>query len=145
MQGPILSEQIGFVQNNWQLLSVSDEQVGHSGNFAFDADPTTYWLAVGKKNHYITIDLKKDNIISGFAYTPAKGYPKGGLSHGVFQVSDDGKCWEDIEVFEFGNLKNDPSKRFWYLKKKVKAHYVRIKSLGDGNEGELAIAELDLF
>ena len=49
------------------------------------------------------------------------------------------------EFIDFRNLKNDPSKRFLYLKKMVMARYVWIKPLLAGVKENVDIAELDLF
>lgn len=50
------------------------------------------------------------------------------------------------ETFVFGNLINDPSKRFHYFKQVVKARYVRFETteIAAGEE-MVAIAEIDLF
>jgi alpha-L-fucosidase len=61
---------------------------------------------------------------------------------GTIQISDDGKNWKTTESFEFGNLKNDPTRRFHYLKQPVKAHFVRMDvNLAIGKD----IREFDLF
>ncbi len=103
------------------------------------------WKPAGKTSDYIAIDLGSEQTISGFAYTPKKEGGKGTVG-GTIRTSDDGKSWKEAESFEFGNLVNDPSKRFHHFKKAVKARYVKIEAaeIAAGTE-EAAIAEIDLF
>ena len=80
------------------------------------------------------------------AYTPQTAFGGGMMSKGIIEVSTDGKKWEPVSAFEFGNLVNDPSKRSLYFKQAVKAHYVRVTAQEiAGNSQALTIAELDLF
>ncbi|ULT28368.1 discoidin domain-containing protein [Sphingobacterium sp. E70] len=68
------------------------------------------------------------------------------MERGIIQVSNDGKNWETIENFEFGNLINDPTPRLHYFKKQVSARYIQIKATTiAGNKKTLAIAELDFW
>ena len=68
------------------------------------------------------------------------------MEAGVFKVSDDGKTWKEIDSFTFGNLINDPTKRYHHFKKTEKTRYIRIEAtrIASGSK-ELSIAELDLF
>lgn len=68
------------------------------------------------------------------------------IAGGSFEISSDGKRWKKVENFTFGNLVNDPTKRYCYLKKAVKGRYIRIVATeiaAGGNEA--SIAELDIF
>ena len=68
------------------------------------------------------------------------------MESGIFKIGDDGKTWNEVESFTFGNLINDPAKRYHYFNKPVKARFICIEATqiaGDGKE--LSIAELDLF
>lgn len=143
IKGAVLDEQIGFIQKDWKLLPETLSQEEHWGSLAFDADSKTYWESAGE--HCLAIDLGAKHSIQGFAYTPVKLLPEKSMRYGVLQISDDGKQWMDVESFDFGNLENDPSKRFLYLKKCVMARYVRIKPSIIEFGKSVAIAELDLF
>lgn len=103
------------------------------------------WKPTGKTPDYIAIDLGSEQTISGFAYTPKKEGGKGTVGCTI-RTSDDGKSWKEAESFEFGNLVNDPSKRYHHFKKAVKARYVKIEAaeIAAGTE-EAAIAGIDLF
>ena len=140
-KGAMLDEQMGFSRERCKILPDTQSSNGHSAELALDANPVTHWVSAG--NHHIGIDLGMERDIHGFAYLPVKQKPLLGMRYGVLQVSVDGQQWKDLESFDFGNLENDPSKRYFFLKKQAKARYVRVKSLlSDRN---IAIAELDIF
>ena len=112
---------------------------------AADENPATYWKANGT-NAAITIDLGKECELAGFAYTPQTENSDGMMAKGILKTSSDGKSWKEAGRFEFGNLINDPTKRYYYLKDKVNARYVRIETteVAAGNKS-VAAAEVDLF
>ena len=140
-KGPLSVEYFGIVKNNWKLVSVdSNESDKHKGQFAFDEDENTYWLSSSKKsNHHLTIYLGKTYNIIGFAYTPNPN--KGIIKKGVIKMSLDGKYWQFAEDFEFGNIVNDPTKRYHYFKKAIKSKYIKIIT----NNKQTAISEIDLI
>lgn len=146
-RGPLLQEQFGYAKRDWKLSGVSSETPGHAGNLVFDANPDTYWMsAAGEGTHCIDIDLGKKQTLRGFAYTPQKEHARGMMAKGIVKTSDDGKIWKEWEKFEFGNLINDPVKRYHYFKKAVTARFVRIETIETAANGkEAAIAELDFF
>lgn len=80
------------------------------------------------------------------AYIPQTAFGGGMMAKGIVEISADGKKWEAISAFEFGNLVNNPSKRSLYFKQAVKARYVRVTAQEiAGNSQALTIAELDFF
>ena len=83
--------------------------------------------------------------VSGFAFTPQKQGGKGTVA-GIIRISNDGKNWKEVERFEFGNLINDPSKRYHHFKQTVKARYVQVEAAEIAARTEVAaLAEIDLF
>lgn len=141
-KGAVHSEQQGLIKQEW---SVSVSNKGADITKAFDADPDTYWRGADKLQ-FITIDLKKVELLKGFVYTPQKENGEGMMAKGNILVSSDNQRWEKAGEFEFGNLINDPTKRFHYFKKSVKARYVRIEPTAIAANGtSIAIAEIDLF
>ena len=95
---------------------------------------------------YLTIDLRKIQKINGLAYTPQAGKSfRGGVTKIVVKISDDGQQWKTWEKIEFGNLVNDPTKRFHYFKKAVSARYVRIEPGIIAQEGKLVLDNIDLL
>lgn len=147
VNGPVVAERFGFVKRDWKLLGADSENAKHPAKLAFDADPATYWMSrEGAAQHFIAIDLQKAQLLSGFAYTPQNQHSRGMMAKGVIEVSNDGKKWSKVDDFEFGNLINDPTKRYHYFATPLTARYVRIKSTEiTGNGNELAVAEIDFF
>lgn len=147
IMGAVHRERFGLVKDGWKLVEASGEQPNHSAVMAFDADPNTFWMTEeDDTRRFITIDLGAERSLNGFAYTPQSQDDKGMMAKGVVKVSNDGKTWAEVENFEFGNLINDPTKRFYYFKKRVEARYVRIEAteIAAGDK-KVAIAELELF
>ena len=69
-----------------------------------------------------------------------------GTVAGIIRISNDGKNWKEVERFEFGNLINDPSKRYHHFKQTVKARYVQVEAAEIAARTEAAaLAEIDLF
>jgi alpha-L-fucosidase len=146
-KGPIATETFGIVKKDWKLLASDSENAKQGAAMAFDAKKETYWRSNANENqHYIAIDLGKTYSLTGFIYTPPADFADGMLEKGILQTSSDGKNWQDIETFGFGNLINDPTPRTHYFKNAVTARYVRINaSTIAGNKKSLAISELDFL
>ena len=64
----------------------------------------------------------------------------------MIMVSDDNQHWKKTDDFYFGNLINDPTKRYHRFLRPQEARYVRIDLVeaADGSD-RVSIAELDLF
>lgn len=145
-KGSVHSEQLGLIKQGWKLVEASDEEGDRKAVGSFDEQPRTYWMSKGKVPHFISIDLGKNETLTGFAYTPQKEHSKGMIEKGVIKISNDGKTWEEVENFTFGNLINDPVKRYHYFKKAVTSRYIRIEAIDIAANGEVAtMAEIDLF
>ena len=145
-KGAVMQEQVGLVKKGWKLLSTSSETPKQGANKAFDDDTRSYWRSGEGTAHSIAIDLGQTETLSGFAYTPQKDNSEGMIAKGNILTSNDGKNWTKAEEFEFGNLINDPTKRFHYFKAPVKARYVKIETAEIAANGKnAAIAEIDLF
>lgn len=146
-KGAVHSERLGLPKAGMKLLEASSETEQNPATAAFDENPHTYWLS--KENtapHLISVDLGKAETITGFAYTPQKKDAKGMIAKGILKISGNGKTWKEAERFEFGNLINDPTKRYHYLQAPVSARYVRIETVEIATGGKAAaIAELDFF
>lgn len=145
-KGAVHSELSGLIKQGWKSLTGDDETSIREFNKAFDADPRTYWTSPEGAPLTVTIDLGNEESLNGFAYTPSKEHAKGMMAQGNILVSRDGKKWAKAETFVFGNLINDPTKRFHYFKKAVKARFVRIEATEIAAGGKaMTIAEIDLF
>lgn len=146
-QGPVYKEQLGYIKKNWKLVAASSEDGAHKANLAFDENPATYWQTqktVGERN--LTIDLGAVKTIQGFAYTPQKANKEGMFERGHILISEDNKNWNKAEEFTFGNLINDPVKRYHNFKSPLKARYIKIEMIEAANKSDYAsIAEIDFF
>ena len=146
-KGPVAIETFGILKNNWKLLNADSETSVHLATMAFDNKKQTYWQSnASDTKHQIAIDLANTHTLTGFIYTPPKAFLDGMMQNGIVQISDDGKIWEPIESFEFGNLINDPTARTFYFKKPVSARYIQLQATAiAGNKKSLCIAELDFL
>lgn len=145
-KGAVMEEQLGLVKKDWRLLSVSSEEQAHKAADAFDDNPDTYWLSGEEEERSLAIDLGQSITLKGFAYTPQRQRSTSMMESGEFYISQDGKDWKKVESFDFGNLINDPTKRFHYFKEPQTARYIRVKATGIAGGGKsVCIAELDVF
>ena len=95
---------------------------------------------------YLSIDLGKEYILKGFAYTPQRNNSEGMIEEGTIEISNDGQNWKTADNFKFGNLINDPTKRFHNFPTSITARYIRIKaSIIASNGDTTSMAEFDLF
>ena len=121
-KGTVASERLGLIKKDWKLSEVNGNPL------------------------YLIIDLGKDHGLSGLAYAPQAGKSfKGGVTKIVVKASNDGKQWKTVESVEFGNLVNDPTKRFHYFKETIPARYVRIEPTVMAQEGKLTLDNIDLL
>ena len=146
-RGAVQTEAVSIAKNKWKLAETKDGTKNHSAEAAFDANPKTFWQSTSQAlPQNLSIDLGSLYTLTGMAYTPQTAFGGGMMSKGTVEVSTDGKKWDPVSAFEFGNLVNDPSKRSLYFKQAVKARYVRVTAQEiAGNSQALAIAELDFF
>lgn len=145
--GPVSSQRFGLVKENWKLEAATPSDPRHPATMAFDANAKTFWLSnADGATPFFTIDLGTEHILKGFAYTPQRSFPGGMMAKGKIKVSPDGKNWETVEAFEFGNLVNDPGTRTHYFKQPTAARYIRVEATDIAPAGKaVAVSELDFF
>lgn len=146
-KGAVAEERLGYAKSGWKLLGCSSQESGHPASAAFDADPGTFWSSgKGGFPHTIALDLGEERTVSGFAYTPQTAGPDGMMSSGCVEVSHDGKAWKKAAAFEFGNLVNDPSRRYCYFQSSVQARYIRVRATAaEAGSRSMAVSEIDIF
>ena len=99
------------------------------------------WKVTAPQPNAVSIQLTETCELSGLSYIPLQKEVQQ-IVKGTVKVSDDGKTWRTLESFEFGNLKNDPTRRFHHFKQPVRAAFVRIDAnLPIGEE----VKEFELF
>lgn len=145
--GSISARLLGIVKQDWKLLGTDSFSGDNKGEYAFDGDPDTFWGSESKNApHYIHIDLGWEYDIKGFTYTPQTVSSDGMIQKGYIKFSPDGKTWNTLEDFGFGNLINDPTTRTHIFKKVLKARYIGIASKEiAGDRRTAAIAEVDFL
>ena len=144
--GAITSAPLGYIKSRWTVAGVSSESRGREASKAFDGDPSTFWYSGPEEAGWLAVDLGQEEEITGFSYTPHKAMRNGMMASGKLQTSPDGENWTTVDAFEFGNLINDPSRRYHYLSTPVRSRYVRISAESAAGEGKgTAIAEIDIF
>ncbi|MBD5375354.1 MAG: alpha-1,3/4-fucosidase [Bacteroides sp.] len=145
-ESPVSSSSFGYIKNGWRVAGESGGLKDSDASKAFDGNAGSFWISAAP-GAWIAVDLGRKETLRGFGYTPQTHLPgQGMIEKGEIQISDDGKKWQTVEQFEFGNLINDPTPRTVTFKRPVDARYVKIVpvSIAGGND-KAAIAEIDLF
>ena len=101
-KGEVCQQQLGYLKEEWTIKA---------------ENPTT-----------VTLQTDRPYSISGLMYTPLINDAMPMSVKGSVKLSENGTEWTDAETFEFGNLKNDPTCRYHYFKKPVKARFIRIEA-----------------
>lgn len=144
-------EKVGIPHKGWKIIGSSTSMKEHQPENIMDNNASSYWVSKENQTHFVAIDLGKEQSLSGFAYTPwnklgTSLQNEGMIEKGQIQISNDGKKWKNYEQFEFGNLINDPTKRYHYFDQTLKARYIKIVKLrGAANSSTSVIAKLDFI
>ncbi len=145
-QGAVLDEQLGLEKTGWKLVAAGAGQEKHEAAMAFDENPATYWASRKGERMELTIDLGQNVELKGFAYTPQKRNAEGMMAKGIVWTSLDGRSWTNAGTFEFGNLVNDPTRRFFYFQQPQQAKLVRVQATEIADNGKtVSVAEVDFF
>ena len=143
-KSPIAHERFDLPRKDWKILGTEDKKAYD----LLDGNPATAWHQ-GKDKKLpldLTIDLGKEQTISGFRYLPDQGpWNPGIITHYQFHISTDNKKWKQVDQGEFSNIRNNP---LWQVKKftPVKTRYIRLTALsnteGTDNAG---YSEIDIM
>lgn len=122
-----------------KAIAVLNGQVGEVSQSLISYEKKNWEVkAIGKS---VTIQLEDASDIAGMSYMPPRRNTQS-IVKGTIQTSNDGKTWSAKESFEFGNLTNDPTRRFHHFKQAVNARFVRIEANRPIDE---KVREFDLF
>lgn len=145
-KGPVLVKEFGVIKKEWKLLEVSSQMEGNEAEMAFDSNNKTYWKSSGLGvGQFISFDLAQEQEIVGFTYTPPLKDSEGMIEEGEIFVSKNGKDWELVSSFQFGNLINDPTLRKFQFPAPVEARYIKLKATRiAGNKKFASIAEIGI-
>ena len=96
---PVSTQQLDIPSTDYTVVSPKDDKT----SVIFDGNGyTTYYLPKGNRD--ITIRLNKEQMISGFRYTPNQGRDAGGhISHYQLYVNN-----KKVAEGEFSNIKHNP-------------------------------------
>lgn len=144
--GEVLESRYGLPKAQWRTVGASSAADGHAAEQAFDNNPATYWQSTAEIAPVLTIDLGREVTLAGMAYMPQTAHAEGMVARGRVSVSVDGTTWTDAGAFEFDNLVNDPSRRFFDFAQPHAARFVRITATEMAAGSKVAaIAEIDLY
>lgn len=141
-------QEFGILKKEWTLLDYTSERSErYAAKNAIDASSRSFWHTEdGLAPFVIALDLGIEYDLKEMVYTPQVFHSDGMMEGGVIEISKDGKSWERIEKFEFGNLINDPTPRSHKFSQSVNTRYIRVVATDiAGGSKSLAIAEIDFL
>jgi len=143
--GPVEERKLGIDPSGWKIISVSSFQ------------PRTAWFTSRSRGdettapghpHHLAVDLGRIVRITGFTYLPSQDRR---LSDSIieackFEISEDGRKWNTVQICEFGNIMNDPSRRQVIFDNVQSSRYFRLTSLrGVENNPYAGAAEIEII
>lgn len=145
-KGAVYSQRFGFAKNGWKINGGSHAE--HPATAAADENANTYWLSIAQeKQPSFTIDLGRTTTVSGIAYLPPQVPNVGMAAAGYVETSQDGKQWVKAEDFTFGNIVNNPTRRYQYINHPIKeVRYIRfVITETAGSNQAVGAAEWEVF
>ncbi len=122
---------------NGERGSVADAHIGL---------PKASWKVLKQTATDMVIDLGEEHVLNGIAYRPSTASGRALMTKGVVQSSRDGRTWDKVGAFEFGNLLNDPTKRYWYFPHSCVARYLHVHASEVSGEGTcLTMEDVDVL
>ena len=122
-----------------KAIAVLNGQVGEVSQSLISYEKKNW--QVKASGNSVTIQLEDASDLAGMSYMPPRRNTQSILK-GTIQISNDGKTWNAKESFEFGNLTNDPTRRYHHFKQPANARFVRINANLPIDE---KVREFDLF
>lgn len=133
--GALLEQRIGYAKKRMKT--------SEKGTAAIDEKISTGWIATDEEPA-IVIDLGSKLPVGAIQYTPAKS-AKGAIAKAKVEISDNGKKFKEVGMWELGNLTNDPTPRLYVLPKEVKASIIRITPIETADSNPGIISEIDIM
>ena len=125
----------------------TDFQASHPSELAVDGDASTFWhtdwtAGPDRLPAWLSVDLGKEVVVSGFRYTPRQDMDRGRISRYRVEVSRDGTRW--LPLGKEGGFPNTSVRVTVDFKNPIKVRWIRLVALGDhGRSGSAAIAEFE--
>jgi alpha-L-fucosidase len=130
----------------WKIVSATAGAAEH----AIDNDPATFWHTHMQQEQNppqdFVVDFGKEIRVSAFTYLPRQD----GVVHGMtdkyrFELSMDGKTWENAAEGEFGNLRANPIEQTVPLKTPQSARSMRFTGLHAIEKNHVSAAEVGVI
>lgn len=125
-----------LAKGNWRPISNDSNAMR-----AIDEKSQTFWTST---NNELLLDLGNETALTGFTYLPMQArYPSGFISQYSFEISLDGKTWNEVAKGEFSNIQNSPTEQIIRFDS-VTSRFIKLKSIRttDGNPatfGEIGV------
>lgn len=148
VKGSVRSQEFGILKKDWSLVDYSSQRSDrYAAKNAFDASNRSFWHTEdGEAPFFISIDFGVKYNLKEMVYTPQTFHSEGMMEGGIIEISNDGKNWERVDNFEFGNLINDPTPRSHKFSQTINTRYIRVTATQiAGGSNSLSIAELDFL
>src|SRR5690606_15460599 len=138
----------GVDRANWRVTVVGAPASALSA--AVDGDPQTLWLGRSALPLPITIDMGRQQRISGFSYLPRQDRNTSGIiSRYLLESSEDGVSWQRIGEGEFSNIVANPIAQYIGFREAISLRYLRFTALAvvnaADNQADVGIAELNAY
>lgn len=137
-----------FKKSGWEIVAVSDQVAGRSGNMAIDNNTSTLWQSSASApqpaaQHWITVDMGASKVIDGFSllnpYTNDKSAKRVRID-----VSPDNATWTTaLEA----SLNVSYLRQVLPLSKSLNARYFKITAVEmyDANTAGVVFSEIDVY
>ena len=143
--GPVTEIRLGIPKSGW--TAIDDKNPDSDLSTIVDGNPNSSWISEELKSGgsaSVIIDMNWVYPVSGFAYLP--NVYGGFIDSFTVELSADGQTWEKVYAGDFGNIRNDPSRRVVLFENKYSARYFRLSQLkGPGGSKRVGAAEIDIF
>lgn len=143
--GAVTDLRLGIAKDGWRAYDASGES--ERASRAVDGNNYTVWISeekVAGAPLSLTIEMNTIHQVTGLAYLP---HAHGGFIEAFdVEVSTDGQNWKKIHSGEFGNIRNDPSRRIVLFNSTHQAKFLRLSNLkAPGGLTRVGAAEIDIL
>lgn len=132
-----------------EVIFVSSEEPYEEGTRAVDGNPDTFWhtmysVTVAQFPHWIDLDTRQEQNITGVTYLPRQEGDNGDVKEYEIYVSNDGKDWG--QPVAAGSFPKTKARKTVTFDKPVKGRYVRFRALSSQNGQDFgSAAEIEVL
>jgi alpha-L-fucosidase len=135
-------------KSQWTLMADSS---GQNPLYAIDENPGSLWTTINRDStaqfeaKSLSVDLGKITTIKSFTYLPRQDKKLDGIvDQYTFEVSVDGKTWNEVAAGEFSNIRANPISQLIELKAPASARYFRFTGKRSVKGNGISVAELGI-